>query len=149
MGKRFEVTQSIMIHCPLEEVYAFMSDHRNDVHWRKGVSRMELDRPGPVTVGMQTTEVMRFMGRSLITRSEVTEAVLNQKMAFRSVSGPFPVSGYRHVEPNGGGTDLAYHLEGEVDGLFSALSFVLTPVFRRQIAADLKRLKAHLERVTI
>jgi hypothetical protein len=59
-------------------------DGRNDALWRKGVSKSAPDRPGVTAVGSQSTETMRFMGRDVLTRSEITEAVPNQKMAFRS-----------------------------------------------------------------
>jgi uncharacterized membrane protein len=146
MGKRFEVTRSVTIHRPVEAVYAFATDPLKDRLWRKGVWKTASDRPGPPAIGTQTTETLRFMWRTVITRSEIIEAIPNRKLAFRSISGPLPVTGYRRFEPQGGGTTFTYHLEGEVDGLFAVLSPVLTPLFNRQIAADLQRLKAHLER---
>lgn len=59
MRNTFEVTESIGIGRPLAEVYAFTSDDRNDVRWRGGVVSLDVDPPGRVVVGAETTEVMR------------------------------------------------------------------------------------------
>jgi uncharacterized membrane protein len=146
MGSRFEVTERITIHRSPEDVYSFVSDYRNDVLWRHGVTEMTLDPPAPVRVGTRTREVMRFFGRRLLTEAEVTEVVPNQRTAFRSSSGPISVTGFRQVEPADGATEITFNLEGEMDSLFSALAPILKPMFRRQVSRDLVRLKMYLER---
>lgn len=145
MGATFSVTESVEIARPSEDVYAYAADYRNDIHWRQGVAELTVIPDGRAAVGTMTTEVLWFLGRRLVTKGEMTEAEANRKIAFRSLSGPISVSGYRLVEAAQGATRLTFHLKGELDGLFSVFAPVLRPVFRRQVRADLRRLQARLQ----
>jgi uncharacterized membrane protein len=146
MGRNFVVTETVTIRRAPEEVYAFTSDYHNDVLWRHGVVEMRVAPAGPLKVGSRTRERMSFFGRRLLTEAEVTEVVPNRKTAFRSLSGPISVSGYRLIEPDGFGTRLTFHLAGELDSIFSAFAPLIRPVFRRQVQRDLVRLRTYLER---
>jgi uncharacterized protein YndB with AHSA1/START domain len=138
------ITSTIIIDRPVEDVFAFIADYANDARWRAGV-QMESTPPGPARVGTTTREVVRFMGNDTITLAEVIACAPDRRIDFRSTDGPYPVVGFRAVAPVEGGTEFTYTLTIELSGLYKAMSAVVVPIFRQQIAGDLRRLKELLE----
>ena len=145
MGTKFSVTESTLIDRPLEEVFAYVTDYRNDVHWRQGVTAMAVEPEESTRVGTRTKEVMRAYGRVLHTEAEITSFVQNQRSDFRAINGPMPVSGSRTVESRGKQTLFTYSIAGELDPFFSLIWPLMRKSYQRQIAGDLQRLKQVLE----
>jgi len=145
MGTRFFVSETVLIDRPIEQVFAYTTDYRNDVYWRQGVIAMKVNPVGQAGVGTKTTEVLRAYGRQLLTEAEVTGFVPNQRADFRAISGPMPVSGSRIFEARGEQTLVTYAIEGELDAVFSLLWPLLRKSYRRQVAGDLQHLKQRLE----
>ena len=58
------VVSSVVIARPVEEVFAFVTDARNNPQWQasSGLRRTEQIPEEPVGVGTRITEVWRFMG---------------------------------------------------------------------------------------
>ena len=139
------VTQSITIQRPPAAVFAFVGDFQNDPQWRSGVVEIRQTSPGPIAVGATTREVMRFLGRPLITLASVTEYDPGHRLAFKSTGGPIPVWGYRLVEGQGEATRFTYHVSAELPGRYRLLAPLIMRDARRRVARDLQRLKTVLE----
>jgi hypothetical protein len=139
------ITESITIQRSPDEVFAFVSNYENDPSWRAGVAEMRQDPPGPVRGGARTREVIRFMGRDLVTTATVTVEQPGRRVAFRSDSGPIPARGYREVAGRGEETTFTYHLTAELSGLYQLLEPMIVRDFRRRVASDLARIKGLLE----
>ena len=88
---------------------------------------------------------MRSMGRTAVTVGEVLE-YSPSRTAFRSLSGPVPCEGSREFVQGPAGTRFTYSLTLRPAGLLRLLEPLLRAVFARQVRADLRRLKLHLER---
>lgn len=145
MGTIFSVTETVLVDRPVEQVFAYVTDYRQDVNWRQGVTEMQMVPNGPAGVGTRTVETMRAYGRTLRTTAEITGFEPNRRADFRAVDGPMPVSGSRIFKGRGGQTLVTYYITGELDALFSLLWPLLRRSYRRQIAGDLLRLKQRLE----
>lgn len=145
MGTKFSVSESVLVDRPVAQVFAYVTDYRNDVLWRKGVKTMMVAPEGQAGIGTQTTEGMRAYGRTLTTVAEVTGFEMNRRADFQSLSGPMAVSGSRIFEARGDQTLVTYYLTGELDAVFSLLWPLLRRSFRSQIAGDMQRLKQCLE----
>src|SRR5260370_21705596 len=84
---------SIIIERPIEEVFAFLTDARNNPLWQANAdlkaTRQEPEEP--VGVGTRITETWQFMGRKTEATREVTEDELNQKCTQRHLWGANPI----------------------------------------------------------
>lgn len=141
----FAVASTIEITRPVEEVFTFAGDYRNDPQWRKGVTSMQHEPPGSPALGTVTTETMKFMGRPSITVAEVTEYLDCRRTAFRSLQGPVECHGFRLFAASNGGTQFTYSLTLKPRGLLHWFEFLLKPIFQSQVQADLRRLQKLLE----
>jgi hypothetical protein len=139
------VTESILMDCPADEVFAFIGNYEHDPQWRAGVFEMQHDPPGKARVGTKTHEVMRFMGQKMVNHAVVVEYEMGHKTAFRTISSALSASGYRLVEQQGQQTRFTYHAQSELSGLYKWLSPFIVWTFRRRVKRDLKRLKEIVE----
>ena len=145
-GAGLRVTESVVIERPVAEVFTFAGAYKNDPRWRAGVLEMRQDPPDSPGVGTMTREVMRVFGRRQVTVAKVVEYEPDARTAFESVESSMPVRGYRAFEAVDGGTRFTYELSAELSPLYSLLATILGPILRRQVAGDLQKLKALLER---
>jgi uncharacterized membrane protein len=146
-GSMAFVSESIIIACPVETVFAFAGDYRNDPQWRTGVREMTVTPDTDIELGTITREVLHFAGKVYVTERNVVTWKPNQQASFKSFAAAFPLQGDRHFEPDGTDTRFTYTLtisaESFVDKLMKP---VLVRMFRSQMRKDLKTLKVLLER---
>jgi hypothetical protein len=64
---------TIVIRCPLAEVFADMDDVSREHEWQPNLRSAKQDPPGPTEVGTRKHYVSRFMGRDLRNIYTVTE----------------------------------------------------------------------------
>jgi len=67
------VETTIVIHRPIEEVFAYITDARNQPQWDSGLVEVRQTPESPVGVGTRVTEVLKFMGRKLASSRDVFE----------------------------------------------------------------------------
>lgn len=140
----FTVTAAEDIHRPRSEVFIFAGDYRNDPAWRSGVTEMIIEGVDSLAVGVRTKETMRSLGRTAITIAEITE-FSDSRTGFRSVSGPVACDGTREFLDIPSGTRMMYSLTLRPSGLLKLVEPLLAMVLRRQVFADMRRLRRLLE----
>jgi hypothetical protein len=140
----FTVTAAEDIHRSPSEVFFFAGDYRNDPAWRTGVTEMIIEGTDSLAVGVRTKETMRSLGRTAITIAEVTE-YSDSCTGFRSVSGPVVCDGSREFLDIPSGTRMTYSLALRPSGFLKLVKSLLAMVVRRQVVADMRRLKRLLE----
>jgi uncharacterized membrane protein len=140
-----KVDESVVIQRPVEEVFAFLTDHRNDIRWQDGLLEVRLTPDGPVGVGTHVAEVRKFLGRRIESTGVITEFVPNVKSARKTVAGPMDVSGYMAFEPVGEGTKVTQHMEMHTRGFMALADALVGGSLRRALAAGLGDVKALLE----
>lgn len=141
------VSSSVLIRRPADEVFAFVSDVENDIKWRGGIVSIRRTTPGPIGAGTRSAEVLSVMGRTLETENEVHEFVAGQRMASRTIKGPTPVQVVRTVEAAPGGAVFRYQLRSDVSGvfLFRAARPLLQWWYQRKTDAYLEDLRKLME----
>jgi len=116
------IERSVVIDRPIEEVFRFLHDPRNDSLWQTTlVESTQLD-DGPLRIGTLVRERRRFLGVQVEMTKEITEYEPPRRSAFKMVAGGAPMSGEylletlgvvrRHRKPNwrlpaGGGSEIA------------------------------------------
>jgi len=142
------ITQSIEIQRPVEEVFAFVTDARNNPRWQSaaGLQQTQQTPEDPVGVGTRITETWRFMGRSSESTSEVTEYEPNKKYTRRLIAGTSPIAcGEYTFEPVAQGTRWTFTVTLQTHGFFSIAEQLLASNLKHGMAANLTAAKALLE----
>ncbi len=140
-----EVEESVMINRPVEEVFAFLTDHRNDIRWQEGLLEARVTPDGSVGVGTLVTAIHKFLSRRSETTIEINGFVPNQKETFKTVAGPLDVTGSTSYEPYGRSTVVTQRLEMQTNGFFSVAEALVASSLRRNIAVGLGDAKDLLE----
>lgn len=140
---RFEHT--VEINRPVEEVFEFLANPRNDALWSEGLVISRKTSSGSIARGSTGRRAERFGARQIETDWEVTEFQRNQKLIFKATSGDLPFEGGYILENYAGGTKLIFSGEGQL-GLFAKTSPTDTSrIVQQQMKEDYDRLKNILE----
>lgn len=140
-----KVETSITINRPVEDVFAYLSDRRNDLQWQSGLVDIRQTPESPVGVGTRITEVRKFLGRRIESSSEVVEYEPNTKYTRKNTGGPFPVEGSYLFEPTGVGTKVTLKFEMQEGSFFALAEPLIARSLRRSAEADYGDLKDLLE----
>jgi uncharacterized membrane protein len=141
------IETSIEIRRPVEVVFAFVSDLRNEPQWRESfkVKEYRVTPDGPPAVGTQVTAVGSFLSVKLEAASQITALEPNRSFSIKGSSGPALLEATMRFEAVGEGTRLSGTFQAEPGGLFKVAGPLLASQFKKQYEADLQRLKELLE----
>jgi uncharacterized membrane protein len=136
----------IVIQRPVSEVFAYMADYNNNVHWQEGVIRSEQVTPGPPRAGIVVRYVRRLMGREVETTSTMTTHDPDRALRMSSDAGLFTYQGGYDFAPDGeGATRIHYHGTITTGRLMGFVGKAVAGKFESQMSSDLARLKRLLE----
>jgi uncharacterized protein YndB with AHSA1/START domain len=139
---------SIIIERPIEEVFAFLTDARNNPLWqaKAGLKATRQEPEEPVGVGTRITETWQCMGRKTEATREVTEYELNHKCTQRHLWGASLIKEGRLLfEPVGDQTRCTYTALVQAGGIFALAEPILASVFKKAMATSLAEAKHVLE----
>lgn len=137
----------IEIRCPRDEVSAFAVDPSNATAWYKNIKAVEWETPPPVVVGSRVRFGAQFLGRTLDYTYEVRELDPGRRLVMATEQGPFPMeTTYTWEDAAVGSTRMTLRNRGEPSGFAVVTTPVMTRAMHRANMADLRRLKALLER---
>ncbi|MDQ6806989.1 MAG: SRPBCC family protein, partial [Actinomycetota bacterium] len=89
----------------------------------------------------------QFLGRRLDYTYEVREVEPSRRFVMATAQGPFPMkTTYTWDDAADGGTKMTLRNSGEPSGFAAVAALVMTRAMRKANEADLRRLKALLER---
>jgi uncharacterized membrane protein len=140
-----DISESIDIDRPAEEVFAYLDDLTHAVDWQASALEVSVDGT-PTRVGTRVTERRRAPGGDQAVTYEVTEHEPGRALAFSGQGGPLRIAVRFAVAPRG-----AEACTVEVQFSFTAggMGRFVLPLVRReageQVPGDLRRLKALLE----
>jgi carbon monoxide dehydrogenase subunit G len=138
------VEVSVVIHRPLAEVFAILSNLENNMRWRTGMIAAEKISTGPIGVGTTYRLINSSFGRRIEGEAVVTEYELNLKYATVNKSG-LPIETKRIFEPVNGGTKVTFAVKAELGGFFNIAKPVLEIVGKRRLERDAAKAKELIE----
>ena len=142
-----DVSTSIDIDRPADEVFAFVSEFPNNPRWQRGQVSCRWTSEPPLRVGSTYDQHARFLGRDMVNPFCVIEYEPGRRVRFTSTGGTFPLTITRTVEPLGDGrARFTERAEGEPGRYFRIASPLLRRLVQRSIRRDFPVLKALLER---
>ena len=142
-----DVTSDITIARPRAEVASYASDPGNATDWYENIKAVEWRSAPPLAVGTRVAFVATFLGRRLDYTYEVRELVPGKRLVMSTDEGPFPMeTTYEFADAPGGATRMTLRNRGEPSGFSKMAAPLMAKAMRRENGADLRRLKALLER---
>jgi len=136
---------SIVIDRPVTEVFDYVMDIPNDAQWRTGVVEAAYTSGPPYGVGTTGFDRISVNGRDMLAEWRTVEYEPGVLARWEYVSGPLRGYGGYISEPTGNGT--RFIVEGRVKptGPMRLLGPLFGAVVRRQLQADVRKLKTILE----
>jgi uncharacterized membrane protein len=142
-----DVSSEIVIARPRSAVAAFAADPGNAPAWYVNIETVEWRSEPPLRVGSRVAFVATFLGRRLAYTYEVDEYVPDERIVMRTAEGPFPMeTTYAWSSTDRDGTRMLLRNRGRPHGFAGLIAPVVAASMRRANRADLRRLKAVLER---
>jgi uncharacterized protein YndB with AHSA1/START domain len=133
------------LDCPVEEVFAFLSDASKHPSWQSDLIESEQLSDGSMHVGTRIREVRRLGRRPTAYEGEVTEFEPNKRFALQVMTGLHVTPSYTFAEEDGG-TRLRFEFVMRTTGMKRLLAPLIVRSMRKQSASDFERLKSILER---
>ena len=142
-----DVVTEIQIARPRSEVAGYASDPDHATEWYRNIKSVEWKSPRPLEVGSRLAFVARFLGRTIAYTYEVKEHIPNERFVMATSEGPFAMeTTYAWSDAPGGGTTMSLRNRGMPSGFGKVAAPMMSAAMRRANQADLRRLRAVLER---
>jgi uncharacterized membrane protein len=142
-----DVVTAVEIDRPRQEVAAFAGDPANVTAWYKNIKSVELQTEPPLAVGSRMRFVAEFLGRTLDYTYEIRELEPGRRLVMSTEQGPFPMeTTYSWEDAGPSQTKMTLRNRGEPTGFAKVSAPLMALAMRRANEADLRRLKALLER---
>jgi len=140
------IAASETIEKPVEEVFAYLLDFESTPKWQSGVVTSKLATPGPLRKGSKFDEVVKLGPWRMATTCEITEVEGSRRIAFRITgSSPVEYGGEFLLEHHERGTRLTMSGSMVFKGLWRLLEPMMAGEIKKEMAAELRRLKSQLE----
>jgi hypothetical protein len=139
-----QLQQSITIERPLEAVWDYVLDARNDPVWQAFVVEVGRGADQPAAVGLEVEAVVRFLGRTVPIVLTYTEHEPRRRSAIE-VSGPVQGRGSYELEPVDGGARFTFTIESDSHRFFRVAEPLFARAGKRVVGASLGTLKDDLE----
>lgn len=131
------------IHRPVEQVFDFLVDARNEPTWLPGATTVEKTSDGPV--GLGTTFVGQYQ-RAGRVELELVEFERPRRVTFRAKSKIVAFDDAVELTPAEQGTRLTALMTASPRGAMRLVAPLMARTMRRQFAANWDHLRQALER---
>ena len=139
------IEHTLTIERPVEEVWDYLMDARNDPVWMAHVVEVGRGADQTVEPGLEIDETIKFLGKRLPVTMKITEHDPQRRSAIELTSSPVPGRGSYELEPVDGGTRLKATLETDAHGFFKLAEPVFARMARRDFTGNFETLKDILE----
>jgi uncharacterized protein YndB with AHSA1/START domain len=137
------INGEILINRPVEEVFDFVADERNEPRYNPRMLRAEKLSPGPVGLGSRFRAEMRTRPRPMEMTTEFTGYERPRRLASTTRMSRMDIRGTLSFDPVPGGTRMRWSWELEPHGLLKLMTPLASPIGargERAIWTSLKRL---------
>jgi uncharacterized protein YndB with AHSA1/START domain len=130
------VEDSIIIHHPVAEVFAFVADQTNAPQWQEGWLEVRRTTGEALGIGTKHTAVRKFLGQRLELTNEYTKYEPNKQISFKGNSGPMRFETSYLTEPVADGTKVTCQMLMEQGGLFALAEPLMAASPKRGFATN-------------
>ena len=146
MSLPIHIEESVTVARSPDVVWSVVADCGRDVEWRKGLTDMTPDPPGPPTVRAKVHEVLKTGERSYVADSTVIQ-VGAMTYRFEGSGTLGKLAGSRTVIASASPSEAMFTYEIEVtpSGMSQLLRPIIARTARSGLRGDLQRLRELLE----
>jgi small ligand-binding sensory domain FIST len=134
-----------IINRPIQEVFAFVTDHANDKLWKPFVTESRQISAGSIGVGTLFEIVTVAWGYRRAGVVEILEYELDRTFTYRGHDSHFPFIGQLMFSKVQSGTHIYGHVEFQARGVWKLLAPLPLMFFRSQTKTTFARLKQVIE----
>ena len=138
----------IVINRPIQEVFAYITDHGNDKYWKLFVTESRKITEGAIDVGTRFEIVTVAWGYRRSGEVEILEYEPCHSFTYRGNDKLFPFVGQLSFSEVATGTHIHGHVEFQAQGFWKLLSPLPLIFFRSQTKRTFDHLKQVMERTT-
>jgi uncharacterized protein YndB with AHSA1/START domain len=140
-----QVVTEIVVDRPIGEVFAFVTDPRNDPQWWRGVREVRIVTSGD-PVGTEYEQVTHLFGQRFVARIGLTEHDPPHRAVLTAVRSAVPFTATYSFEPvDAGRTRFRMTATVAVAGAYRLLGPVFLPLLRHRTRSYFRVLKHVLE----
>ena len=139
------LSATIDIDRPADEVFAYVIDVTHDAQWRTGVVEADFTSTGQPGVGTTGYDKIDANGREAVATWAVVDYEPNSHVRWTLDSGPIRGTGGYICDHAEAGTRFTLEAHVKPAGWYRALGPIFGMIGRRQNRADVQKLKAILE----
>ncbi len=140
-----EIEGEILIGRPVEEVFDFVADQRNEPHYNPRMVRAAKVTDGPVGKGTVFRSATKSIGRTAEMRIELTGFDRPARLASHAIMRQADMAGTLTFEPAPSGTRMRWSWRVRPKGAVRLLAPLITWMGRRQEQAIWTSMKRYLE----
>jgi uncharacterized protein YndB with AHSA1/START domain len=143
------VEKSVVINCPVENVFAFVTDFCKVPLWMP-VRDLRPTSSGPIGIGSTYAQSAEFLGQRFEGTIQVTEYDPPQTFAFKIIHGPFPLANrMTFVRLADERTAMTLVGEAEPGNVLKLAGPFIVPLAKKQLETQISTLKRLLEESTV
>ena len=135
----------VVINRPIQEVFAFVTDHSNDKLWKPFVAESRKISTGPIGVGTCFEIVTVAWGYRRAGEVEILKYEPARSFVYRGNDKLFPFIGQLWFSSVPSGTHIEGHVEFQAQGLWKIPALLPLLFFRAQSKSTFARLKQVME----
>ncbi len=135
----------ILINRPVEEVFDFVADERNEPRYNPQMLRAEQISSGPIGLGTRFRAEVMSMGRTAEMTIEFTTYERPRRLASRTWMAAMEIQGTLTFDPVPEGTRMRWSWEIEPRGVFKLMTPLIASMGQRQEKTIWTSLKRYLE----
>lgn len=140
-----KIEGEIVIGRPIDEVFDFVADERNEPKYNPGMLSAEKLSTGPIGEGTRFRATIKSKGKPLEMLLETTAYERPSRLGNRTSMSSAEISGSMTFEPDAGGTRMRWSWEVKPKGVYRLLTPIIALVGRRSEVAIWTGLKDYLE----
>jgi hypothetical protein len=123
LNKMARIESSLLVHQPLEEVFAFLNACESHLKFIPRMTQLEQTSPGAFgKVGTTLSGMLNYFGIRIPVRYEIIVHELNHRLAMKGQMGPFFFKDGYVLKAKGGTTEIRFWLELMPTGWAKVLS---------------------------
>jgi uncharacterized protein YndB with AHSA1/START domain len=135
----------IVIHRPVDEVFDFVADERNEPRYNPRILRVHKLTPGPIGQGTRFRAETTTMGRTAGIAIEYTAYQRPRRLGSSIHMSAADIQGTLTFDPVAGGTRMGWTWDLRLRGWYRLLTPVIARSGRRQEQVNWTSLKQYLE----
>jgi uncharacterized protein YndB with AHSA1/START domain len=140
-----KIQGSTVIARPVEDVFDFVADERNEPMYNPRMVRAEKLTPGPVAKGTRWSATIASRGRPVDMEIEVTDYTRPTRLGSTTRMSTAEIRGAVTFEPDPAGTRMRWSWQLQPKGTLKLMSPLIAGLGRRQEAQIWTGLKRYME----